>query len=223
MATRIVVAIALGAVVGVEREASAQPAGLRTHITVAAGAALFGVISTHGFDEFVAERAGTNVQIDVTRVASQVVVGVGFLGAGLIFHRGGTVHNLTTAASVWVVAAIGLAAGVGYFGPAVATTVALTASLVALRPARDWVRRRFSGQEAHLEMLLAPGSDHRAVVAVLRSLPDLEVRQVALGKLDGATALTADVVARPGADMGESLAPLVELPAIRSLSHKAGS
>src|SRR5687768_17277673 len=115
---RLLVAILLGAAIGAERETSDQPAGLRTHIAVCLGACLFGVVSTLGFDEFEAERATTNVQVDVTRVASQVVVGIGFLGAGVIFRQRTIVRNLTTAASLWVTSAIGLTAGVGDLGTA---------------------------------------------------------------------------------------------------------
>ena len=122
VAVRLLAALVLGALVGAEREATDQPAGLRTHIAVCLGAALFGVVSTLGFTEFAARRASTNFQVDVTRVASQVVVGIGFLGAGMIFRQGTAVRNLTTAASLWVVAAIGLAAGVGDIGTAGVTT-----------------------------------------------------------------------------------------------------
>jgi len=89
---RLLGAAVLGGLVGVEREASDQPAGLRTHIAVALGAALFGVISTLGFLEFDQLRANSTVQVDVSRVASNVVVGIGFLGAGVIFRQGGSVR-----------------------------------------------------------------------------------------------------------------------------------
>src|SRR4029453_19111411 len=110
---RLLGAAVLGGLVGVEREASDQPAGLRTHIAVALGASLFGVISTLGLLEFGQRRARSTVQVDVSRVASNVLVGIGFLGAGVIFRQGNTVRNLTTAASLWTVAAIGLACGGG--------------------------------------------------------------------------------------------------------------
>lgn len=141
---RLVAAMMLGAAVGVEREATGQPAGLRTHIAVAVGASLFGVVSTLGFLEFQAERSSTNVQIDVTRVASQVVVGIGFIGAGIIYRQGTSVKNLTTAASLWAVSAIGLTAGVGDIGTAAIATVILLVSLVLLRPLRTWIVDRFA-------------------------------------------------------------------------------
>ncbi len=143
---RLVAAMVLGAVVGAEREATGQPAGLRTHIAVALGAGLFGVVSTLGFLEFEGERSTTNVQIDVTRVASQVVVGIGFIGAGIIYRQGTSVKNLTTAASLWTVSAIGLTCGVGDVGTAAVATLILLASLVLLRPLRTWIVRRFAPQ-----------------------------------------------------------------------------
>lgn len=103
MLLRLVVAAVLGALVGYERERSGKPAGVRTHGMVSLGAALFTLVSVQGFGG-----AG-----DPARVAAQVVTGIGFLGAGAILHAGGSVHGLTTAASLWVTAAIGMAVGVG--------------------------------------------------------------------------------------------------------------
>ena len=140
---RLLGATVLGGLVGIEREASDQPAGLRTHIAVALGAALFGVVSTLGFVEFDQLRANSTLQADVA-VASNVVVGIGFLGAGVIFRQGNTIRNLTTAASMWVVAAIGLACGVGDVMTAAIATVVLLGSLVLLRPIRSVIRRRWS-------------------------------------------------------------------------------
>src|ERR671918_267187 len=139
---RLVAASVLGALIGIEREASDQPAGLRTHIAVALGAGLFGVISTLGFVEFDQPRADSTLQADVTRVASNVVVGIGFLGAGVIFRQGSTIRNLTTAASLWTVAAIGLACGVGDVTTAAIATGILLLGLVVLRPIRSLIRGR---------------------------------------------------------------------------------
>src|SRR5438477_12057585 len=141
---RFLAAAALTGAIGIEREIAGQPAGLRTHITVGLGAALFGLISVHGFDAYVAGRNTNNYQIDVSRVASQVVVGIGFLGAGAILKEGASIRGLTTAASLWATAAIGLAAGIGNFFAATATCVALLLSLILLRSPRRWVRRRLA-------------------------------------------------------------------------------
>src|SRR5881227_3775449 len=130
---RFLAAAALTGAIGIEREIAGQPAGLRTHITVGLGAALFGLLSVHGFDAYVAPRNDNNYQIDVTRVASQVVVGVGFLGAGAILKEGASIRGLTTAASLWATAAIGLAVGLGSFLAATMTTAFLVVTFVGLR------------------------------------------------------------------------------------------
>jgi len=115
MIVRLLLAAALGAIIGFQREHAKKPAGLRTHILIALGAALFTVISVIGFTG----------NTDPSRVAAGIVAGVGFLGAGVIFRamRADAPMGLTTAASVWVTAAIGMAAGVGLYLIAVVVTV----------------------------------------------------------------------------------------------------
>ena len=113
MLLRLAIATVLGALVGYERERSGKPAGVRTHGMVSLGAALFTVVSVQGFGG-----AG-----DPARVAAQIVTGIGFLGAGAILHSGAGVQGLTTAASLWVTAAIGTAVGVGMAFMSVATAM----------------------------------------------------------------------------------------------------
>lgn len=113
MFLRLLTAVLLGAVVGYERERAGKAAGVRTHGMVSLGAALFAVVSLHGFGN-----AG-----DPSRVAAQIVTGIGFLGAGAILHQRGNVHGLTTAAGLWVTAAIGLAVGVGMLVMSLATAI----------------------------------------------------------------------------------------------------
>jgi putative Mg2+ transporter-C (MgtC) family protein len=117
MVLRLLLAAALGAAIGYQRERAKKPAGLRTHILIAVGSALFTVVSVFGFGD----------SADVARVAAGVVTGIGFIGAGVIFRglRGHEEHvvGLTTAASIWVAAAIGLAAGVGLYVVAVVVTI----------------------------------------------------------------------------------------------------
>jgi len=103
MLGRLLIAMVLGALIGYERESSGKPAGVRTHGMVSLGAALFTIVSVHGF----------GASVDPSRVAAQIVSGIGFLGAGAIIRQSESVHGLTTAASLWVTAAIGLAVGVG--------------------------------------------------------------------------------------------------------------
>ena len=122
MILRLLLAATLGAVIGYQRERARKPAGLRTHILISTGAALFTIVSIFGFGS-----AG-----DTARVAAGVVAGIGFLGAGAILRRGeGVVEGLTTAATIWSVAAIGLAAGTGlYLLSAVTTGVVLIVLLL---------------------------------------------------------------------------------------------
>jgi putative Mg2+ transporter-C (MgtC) family protein len=121
---RLLLAAALGAGIGYQRERCNKPAGLRTHILICVGSALFTVVSLFGFGD----------GVDPSRVAAGVVTGIGFIGAGVIFRgmRGDYVVGLTTAASVWVTAAIGLAAGVGMY--LIATIVAVITVLVLMTP-----------------------------------------------------------------------------------------
>jgi putative Mg2+ transporter-C (MgtC) family protein len=128
MVVRILVALGLGAAIGYERERAKKPAGLRTHILIALGAALFTVASLFGFGS----------TADAARVAAGVVAGIGFIGAGAIIHRGGgdIVAGLTTAATIWAVAAIGLAAGAGLFLVAGVTTGVTLLVLVLPRHVR---------------------------------------------------------------------------------------
>ena len=128
LSIRIVVAAALGLAVGFEREIHGHPAGLRTHMLVAAGSGLFTVLSAYGF-EGVATGAGQTAPIDPTRIAAQVVSGIGFLGAGAILKDGVVIRGLTTAASLWATAAVGMAAGAGQYLLAAAATATVLVSL----------------------------------------------------------------------------------------------
>lgn len=121
---RLLVASGLSALVGIDREFRHQDAGLRTHMLVGLGAAAYAI-------------AGLELGQDPTRVAAQVVSGIGFLGAGTIFRAGNSVKGLTTAAGMWAVAAVGLAAGFALYTLAVTTTVLAGVILFVLRPVRE--------------------------------------------------------------------------------------
>lgn len=127
----LVLAAILGGILGFEREVEHKAAGIRTYALVALGSCLFTVISRLAFG---------GGSFDPSRIASQIVVGVGFLGAGVIFLREGHVEGLTTAAGLWVTAAIGMAAGVGLYAIAVATTVVV---LILLSVVKLQVEDRF--------------------------------------------------------------------------------
>lgn len=134
MVARLGLAALLGAVLGLEREWDGQDAGFRTHLLVVLGSALFGVISVGGFDDFVAARGSTNVTVDVTRIAAYVAPGIGFIGGGAIIKYGGKVKGITTAASLWSGAAIGVAAGLGAWQSAVVATAITLVALEGLKP-----------------------------------------------------------------------------------------
>ena len=121
---RLLAAVLLGALIGYERELRAKNAGVRTHIMVALGAALFMIISQHGFQ-------GAD-KFDAARIAAGVVTGIGFIGGGIIMKRKHDVSGLTTAASLWVTGAVGLSAGCGMFEVAILSTVLVLACLEAL-------------------------------------------------------------------------------------------
>ncbi|NPV52332.1 MAG: MgtC/SapB family protein [Firmicutes bacterium] len=123
---RLALACLLGGLIGLERESHRRPAGFRTHILVSVGSCLVMILSIHGFGEF------ETATRDPARLAAQVVSGIGFLGAGTIFREGLTVKGLTTAASLWVVAGIGLAVGSGAYLAATVTTAMVVVVLIAL-------------------------------------------------------------------------------------------
>lgn len=126
---RLGIAVVLGGLIGIERELSNHPAGFRTHILVCIGSALIMLLSIYGFPQFVNE---PNVRVDPARLAAQVVSGIGFLGAGTIIRKGVSVSGLTTAASLWATAGIGLAAGAGFFEGALLATFLVLVSLFVL-------------------------------------------------------------------------------------------
>jgi putative Mg2+ transporter-C (MgtC) family protein len=219
---RLLVSVVLGAVIGAERETNEQPAGLRTHIAVCLGACIFGVVSTLGFSEFQAVRASTNVQIDVTRVASQVVVGIGFLGAGMIFRQGAVVRNLTTAASLWVTSAVGLMAGVGDLWTAAVAAVVVVATLTVLKPLRNWIRRNFAKDERELRIRLAPGVGPDEMIGVLRALDGVEVSRLAIEKEDGQFVLDAELRAHRHVPLDEKISTIALRPEVVDLGGLAG-
>lgn len=151
---RLAVAALLGAAGGLERELDEKAAGLRTHMLVAAGSALFTLVSAYGFHEFLT-RGGAVVRADPSRIAAQIVTGIGFLGAGVIFRQGLTVRGLTTAASLWLVAAVGMAAGAGFWEGAVIATVV---GLVSLR-GLEWLKDRFLPARARDRLLVELAED----------------------------------------------------------------
>ncbi len=141
MILRLLLATVLGGAVGIERGSGDRPAGFRTHILVCTGSALIMLVSMYGFDDSYVSGISNANNRDSARIAAQVVSGIGFLGAGTIMHEGVTVRGLTTAASLWMVSAIGLAAGAGMYVISIISTAIMLITLVSFR---SW-EKRFAG------------------------------------------------------------------------------
>jgi putative Mg2+ transporter-C (MgtC) family protein len=138
MLLRLGLALGLGGLIGLERETSSRAAGLRTNILVCVGSALIMLLSMYGFAAFADE---PTVRLDPARLAAQVISGIGFLGAGVIIFNGISVTGLTTAATLWVVAAIGLASGAGFYYPAITATFIVLFSLLILNKVENkWLK-----------------------------------------------------------------------------------
>ena len=157
---RLLLATFLGAVIGFEREYHAKEAGVRTHLLVALGSCLFMIISVYGFD-FMLDH--DHVSFDPSRIASQVVTGIGFIGAGTIILQKQMVRGLTTAAGLWVTAAIGLACGNGMYIIAAVTTVIVLVSLGLINVYLPY----FSQKERHITFL---AEDYEVMTEILERL-----------------------------------------------------
>jgi putative Mg2+ transporter-C (MgtC) family protein len=160
---RLALAAVLGGLIGVERELREREAGLRTHLLVALGSALFTIVGAYGFHDFL-ESGESVVRADPTRIAAQIVTGIGFLGAGAIIRQGFSVRGLTTAATLWVVAAVGLAAGAGYYSAAVITTALVLIALYPLRIIAYQILRRFRAEDGRLLVELSAGTPPGGVI-----------------------------------------------------------
>jgi putative Mg2+ transporter-C (MgtC) family protein len=190
---RLSIAGALGGAVGFERELRDREAGIRTHLLVSLGSALFTIISAYGFHEFLVG-GGSIVRADPTRIAAQIVTGIGFLGAGAIIRDGLSVRGLTTAATLWVVAAVGMACGAGYYWPAVAATVLTIVTLGPLRLVAHRTVERMKPEEKRLTVELAAGQPIGEFLATLDDVrlfdlteeADRRVVQLELGELNEA-------------------------------------
>lgn len=174
------IALVLSALIGLERELHAKSAGLRTHTLVGLGAALFMLVSKHGFGDVIVL---TGVSLDPSRVAAQVVSGIGFIGGGLIFIRRDAVRGLTSAATVWLTAAVGMAAGAGLLVLSVAATIAhffVVYGLSAL--SRKLPRSRTAPSTVDLVYVAGAGTLSRALEEATRR--DFVVAQVTVDPPD---------------------------------------
>ena len=161
---RLVIAAGLGGAIGFERELRERQAGLRTHLVVCVGSALFTLVSAYGFEDFF---TATGTRIDPTRIAAQIVSGIGFLGAGAIIRQGLSVRGLTTAATLWLVAAIGMAAGAGYYSGALIATVGALLTLGPLRIVAYKIIRRYRPDVDRLVVDIPAGGSPVPIIEVI--------------------------------------------------------
>ena len=169
---RILLAAFLGGLIGLERSSGDRPAGLRTHVLVATGSALLMVVSIYGID-------GHPQYRDPSRIASQVVSGIGFLGAGTILHEGLTVKGLTTAASLWIVSAIGLTVGCGMLAVGIFTTVITLVTLIMIRGLEKKVLPTGKATRCKLHVVLDKNPD--SMMDVMDFLQERNIKTRILG------------------------------------------
>ena len=214
---RVGVAAGLTGAIGIERELRERAAGLRTHLLVGVGSALFTIVSAYGWGDFVFNREN-GVVFDPTRIAAQIVTGIGFLGAGAIIRQGLSVRGLTTAAGLWVVAAIGMAAGAGFYSAALITTAIV---LVGLGPLR-WlegsrVMGRLRRETRVLEVDVKPEQPVAPVLAVLEERR-ARVNRIELDEEEDRRQIRLELDLRgaaSGAELVEVLSSLDEVIAVR--------
>jgi putative Mg2+ transporter-C (MgtC) family protein len=206
---RVVVAAGLGGLVGLERELRDREAGFRTHLLVSVGSCLFTLVSAYGFHEFLVG-GGNIVRTDPTRIAAQIVTGVGFLGAGAIIRQGFSVRGLTTAATLWVVAAIGMASGAGYYSAAVITTALVLFSLWPLRIIAFRTMNRFRPETDRLLAQLPAGESPAPLIERLEQLGG-ELETLEIGHEADRRTVLMDVKLPPKADAPGIVAKLSEL------------
>jgi putative Mg2+ transporter-C (MgtC) family protein len=214
---RLLVAALLGALIGLERERLDRGAGLRTHTLVATASALVMLVSSYGFYDVVL--ADRTIVLDPSRIAAQVVSGIGFLGAGTIILRRNAVRGLTTAASVWAVAGIGLASGAGMFAAAITCTVILLVVLVGLKPVE---RRMFEHKRPRQVTILVrrQPSQITAIETQVRAA-GIDLRKLSLepGEHNGDGRVRLEFRGTTNAGLSLLAEQLETIPGVRAVSY----
>lgn len=168
---RLFVALILGGIIGFERESTHRPAGFRTHILVCVGAALVMITS-----EFVFAKYRGQANLDPARLGAQVISGVGFLGAGTILREGVSVKGLTTAASLWAVSCVGIAAGIGFYEGAIAATIIIYITLISLKKMQRNIKNKKMVKMFYVDAEYVPGRIGQFKDALMRN--DMIVKDV---------------------------------------------
>lgn len=215
LALRLVIAALFGAVVGLEREVHGSVAGIRTHLLVALGSAVFTELSIFGFSGPLALAAGDpTVAVDPTRIAAQIVSGIGFLGAGAILKQGVNISGLTTAASLWAVGAVGMAAGAGAWWIGLAASVIM---LIALWPLNILARKLRRSDELVVRLRSEALSGVGAATGLLATRP-VELVGVEVGRARGSRTEFSLTVRVPNKGVrGELISALTALEGVELL------
>ena len=214
---RLLTAAGLGIIVGIERDISGRAAGARTNAVVALGAALFTVAGAYGFTDHAADESS----IDPTRIAAQVAAGVGFIGAGAIIRHGTGVKGVTTAATVWLAAAIGVMCGAGGYWAAAVTTVIAVLVLLVLRVVKPLIHRL---GRAHGDLQVVYERGHGTIGPLLRQISDLggAVEQISVedegDSEHGRRTVTVEVAMPSRRAMDDVLEMLDGLPEVQKVS-----
>jgi len=215
LALRLLLAAVLGAIIGYEREIHDHPAGMRTHLLVSLGSAAFTVLSIYGFP------SGQGVATDTSRVAAQIVTGIGFLGAGAIIKYGTSVRGLTTAASLWATAAVGMAVGAGWWAVAVVTAGIVVLSLWPL----NLVVRRIRAMGSQQMRLRVQTSSLENLGVLRRAVDGRRIEVVEMNsQLASHDRHEVDLQLRvpPNVDQAELLELIAGVPNIEVLEMEAG-
>ena len=208
---RLVLAGVLAGLIGLERERRDQEAGLRTHMLVSGGACLFMIVGVYGWADFtLSQRVGAVV--DPSRVASYVVAGIGFLGGGAIIKYGANIKGLTTAASVWVTAAIGVAVGVGMYGLAVVTAVLVLLILWPLRHLAD----RFGLRSDEARVVVELGGEG-AVAALVAAVEEAGATVEGVVSSEEADSRTVEIVVGDAGDKPGLVDSLAHVEHVRTV------
>jgi putative Mg2+ transporter-C (MgtC) family protein len=202
---RLLLAAVLGGAIGAERELNDQPAGLRTHMLLTIGACLFTLISAYGFGR------GT----DPSRIAAQIVTGIGFLGGGAIVRHGLTVKGVTTAASIWATASVGVAIGAGSYVLGTGGAVLVVGTLFGLRRADEVLQRWGVSREEYL-IEAVPGFDTERLAEIGRR-EKVALRGMQLQEDDDATRITLVVKLPPGYRPARLLDALSRVEGVREV------
>ena len=210
---RLALAAGLTGAIGLERELRERSAGLRTHMLVGVGSALFTIVSAYAWSDFA---FGGGLTFDPTRIAAQIVTGIGFLGAGAIIRQGFSIRGLTTAAGLWVVAAIGMAAGAGYYSAALIGTGVVLVALGPLRWLEGAPMNPLRREGRTFEVDLKAGRSIAPVLALLEE-ERARVTRVQLEDEDDRRRLLVHLEFPPGAgrDVVDRVAALDEVIAVR--------